>query len=240
MEKILAIISALLILPTAVMADGLGQKKQTDIPDGLSGRIIRGNYPVLPFYFIKNSGQTDSKVKYYEQDRTHATYFTQDGVYHALTIPQGSGPEQNSTQEIKLSLIDSNDDVEISGVDLLSGKVNYLKGGLADSRINIPTYGAVLYRDIYDGIDLKFHGRNNVLEYDVVVNPGADPREAVFSYGGVKGLRAAPDGGLEVILSSGALYQKSPFIYQEIDGKRAGGGQLPRNKEQRRGVLLRF
>jgi hypothetical protein len=40
---------------------------------------------------------------------------------------------------------------------------------------NIPNYAKVRYRNVYPGIDLIYYGNQRQLEYDFVVNPGADP-----------------------------------------------------------------
>jgi hypothetical protein len=78
----------------------------------------------------------------------------------------------------------------------------------------VPTYGAILYKGGYPGIDIKFYGTNSELEYDVIVAPGADPSRVLFSYGGIEDLALTADGGLEVVLGDGSIFQKKPFIYQ--------------------------
>lgn len=73
---------------------------------------------------------------------------------------------------------------------------------------------------MYKGIDIKFYGNNQQLEYDIIVKPGANPSQVRFSYKGIKGLRVTGHGELEVSLKDGKLIQKKPYIYQEINGKR--------------------
>ncbi|WP_457601648.1 SBBP repeat-containing protein, partial [Hydrogenivirga sp.] len=86
---------------------------------------------------------------------------------------------------------------------------------------NIPTYGRVRYRGIYEGIDLVFYGNQRRLEYDVVVEPGADPGVVRFSYEGVEELRVNDRGELVAVLPSGKeLVQRKPHVYQEVNGKK--------------------
>ncbi len=60
------------------------------------------------------------------------------------------------------------------------------------------------------------------MEYDIIVKPGADPSKVRFAYNGIEDLVITENGDLEISLhsSSSTLTQKSPIIYQEIDGKR--------------------
>lgn len=100
------------------------------------------------------------------------------------------------------------------------GKVNYFIGDPKAWRINIPTYKAVLYKEVYKGVDIRFYGTNRQMEYDIIVKPGIDPSNVRLSYEGIEGLRVTEEGDLEVSLKQGRLIQKKPYIYQEIDGKR--------------------
>ena len=59
-------------------------------------------------------------------------------------------------------------------------------GSRDDWRTNIPTYSRVLYEDVYDGIDVAYHGNQGPLEYDFVVAPGADPEQIELRFDGVE------------------------------------------------------
>ncbi len=222
---------------------------------------IQETYGKLPLYFIKNDGQVDEKVKFYEKGSGHATYFTKEGVYITLvrgekledrskkledTFPvivkdevpkqsppqipsplagegQGGGDKGDMTSQlIKLTFLNANPNPEIIAADQQEGKVNYFIGKDPEKwRTNIPTYKAVVYKEVYPGIDIKFYGNNRQMEYDIIIKPGADPSKVQLAYDGIEGLRITENGDLEISLhSSSTLTQKSPIIYQEIDGKR--------------------
>jgi len=104
----------------------------------------------------------------------------------------------------------------------LPGQVNYFLGSDPKKwRTGIPTYEAVVLEDAYPGVDLKFYGRGRQLEYDVVVQPGADPGQVRFAYEGVKELRLTAAGDLALMLPDGGeLIQHKPYVYQEIAGQR--------------------
>src|SRR3990172_3353239 len=124
---------------------------------------------------------------------------------------------------IKLTLLNANPNPEIVAADPQEGKVNYFIGNDPKKwQTNIPTYRSIVYKEVYPGIDIKFYGNNRQMEYDIVVKPGADPSKVQLAYDGIEGLRVTENGDLEISLHSpsSTLTQKSPIIYQEIDGNR--------------------
>jgi hypothetical protein len=195
---------------------------------------IQSSYAKLPLSFIKNDGQVDKKVKFYERGSGHATFFAQDGVHLSLgSSPRpavsSEGLAQTDVQDaseakqahIKLVPLGANKHPEIVAEGMQEGKVDYFVGNDPMKwKTNIPTYQAVVYKEIYPGIDLKFYGNNRQMEYDIIVQPGADPSIVKFAYEGIEGLRVTADGDLEIGLSDGTILQKKPIIYQEINGKR--------------------
>lgn len=195
---------------------------------------VSRDFGKLPLYFIKNMGQLEKDVRYFEKGSGHATYFTNEGVYLNLTRRVAEDRSKPSSGEafevekfdakselIKLSLSGSSKNPEIISVDALDGKINYFVGGDRSKwKTSIPTYGGILYKEVYKGIDIKYYGNNTQLEYDVIVKPGADYRNVKFAYEGIKGLRVLDNGDLEITLKEGVIHQKKPYIYQEIDGKR--------------------
>jgi hypothetical protein len=188
---------------------------------------IEKAYASLPLSFIRNDGQTDARVAFYETGLGHTTFFTKDGVY--LSLNKGQSPQGIAggvvDEFVRMSFVGAYEELgnapEIDGEGLLRGRVNYFNSSSsAGWMTDIPTYEAVVYREVYDGIDLRFYGNNSQLEYDVIVSPGSEVAKVVFSYEGIKGLRVADKGDLEISLENGKIVQKRPYIYQEIDGER--------------------
>jgi len=189
---------------------------------------VSKNYGKLPLSFIRNDGQIDDKVQYYERGRGHSTYFTSEGVYLELISSresESSTPQlhNNSLQSkaIKLSPIGSNKNTKIIAEGMQKGKVNYFVGNDPEKwKSNIATYQSVVYKDIYQNIDMKFYGNNRQMEYDVIVKPGANPSLLRLSYEGIEGLSITEDGKMEISLKEGKVIQNRPYCYQEIDGEK--------------------
>ncbi|MFQ5480130.1 MAG: SBBP repeat-containing protein, partial [Thermodesulfobacteriota bacterium] len=224
-------------LAADVVKTPLTQKhKKTEITEAQKAEVIN-SYGKLPLYFIENKGQVDAQVKFYERGAGHATFFTGDGVVIALTKSEGkreetakpAGPEiikankgrKHTTEAVSLSFVGANKKAKISADEKMSGKVNYFVGSDRSKwGSNVPTYGAVTYKDIYKNIDVKFYGNNKNIEHDVIIRPGGDPSLVKFAYKGAQGLKVTKKGGLEVILKNGKIIEQAPVIYQEIKGTR--------------------
>lgn len=82
------------------------------------------------------------------------------------------------------------------------------------------SYSGVLYRGLYDGIDLKVYASGSNLKYDFIVAPGADPSCIQGVYAGVNGIRFDESGNLAIPTVAGEIIETRPYAYQVIDGRR--------------------
>lgn len=178
---------------------------------------VQNTYAKLPLFFIQNVGQLDRNVKYYESGNGHATFFTETGVSLFLRNPES----KDSSAQIRLFPLGGKGAPRVVGQGLQVGQAHYFIGNQPEKwRPRVPTYSAVLYEEIYEGVDMRFYGSQRQLEYDVIVKPGAVPSDVTLVYEGVEGLSLTPGGALEISLKHGKLIQKKPYIYQEVNGVR--------------------
>ena len=202
------------------------------------------DYGRLPLYFIENRGQVDKRVKYYVRDSGQTAFFTQDEIVLSLAKPgtkradrqsafiRGDQPSHrdlprkpetgNHRSVVRIKPVGLKKGVTIAALNQTDHRVNYFVGKDPNKwSIDIPTYQAVIYEQAYTGIDLKFYGQGRQLEYDIIVQPGADPDQVKLAYQGVKKLEVTREGDLALILPDGGrLLQKKPLVYQEIAGQR--------------------
>ena len=233
------IIMVVVIFGIAIGFSGWALAKKSVEVDTVTKARLQKAYGKLPLSFIRNDGQLDERVNFYEKGRGHSTFFTQEGVYLWLVRDQESEEkvqniEGNSkrlslkaknsnlkSRLIKLFPLGGNKSPEIIGEEIQIGKVNYFIGNDKKKwRTNIPTCRAVMYKGVYDEIDMRFYGNNRQLEYDVIVRPGGDPSQVKFSYEGVDGLKLTEENELLVDVGGRNLIHRKPYIYQEIGGKR--------------------
>src|SRR5436305_2793187 len=109
----------------------------------------------------------------------------------------------------------------------LPAKVNYLIGNDPSQwRRNVPTYAKVKYEQLYPGVDLVCYGNQRQLEYDFVLDPGANPDLISCRFEGVDRLEIGANGDLILCTPQGQIRQQKPLIYQTLKGARteiAGG-----------------
>lgn len=197
------------------------------VPPSYAG--IKAGYGEISLSFIKNKGQLNKQVKFYEKGSGHSTYFTADAIYFTLSRKDADISDSQienkkevwKTDVVKLSVLGGNKDKKIVSENRLKGTVNYFTGKNKKKwQTGIPTYKAVVYKNIYKNVDMRFYGNKRQLEYDVIVKPGADPSIINLSYDGIKEMKIAKNGNMEMLLDKSKLTQKRPYIYQDIKGKR--------------------
>ncbi|MFQ5353722.1 MAG: SBBP repeat-containing protein, partial [Thermodesulfobacteriota bacterium] len=207
---ILALLQIFLLLPLT----GYASDASTAGAAALQKAAVMESYKGLPLYFIKNNGQTDPAVKFYEKGAGHATFFTGEGVILSLV-------KDKLARAVKFSFLGANKGLEVSAEEVLETRVNYFKGKDKEKwRRDVPVYGSVMYSGVYDNVDIRFYGTNSNIEHDIIVKAGGDPKDVRFGYDGVKSINVSESGELEVALADGMIVEQKPFIYQEIDGKR--------------------
>jgi hypothetical protein len=199
-------------------------------PSSLSKAQVAESYGQLPLFFTENQGQADPQVKFYTRGQGHAVFFTPEGMALSLSRPSDDarragkkkGKGKADQELVQLRPQGMRPGVEILATEPLPGKVNYYQGNDPGKwRTNVPTYKSVLYREAYPGIDLKFYGTGQQVEYDLIIKPGADPKQVKFLYQGIKALKVTKGGELTITLPGGGhLVQQKPVIYQEINGQR--------------------
>ena len=128
---------------------------------------------------------------------------------------------QGESASGSLRFVGGNREAEISGEDLLRGKVNYLLGNHpAQWRENVPTFAKVHLSGIYPGVNVVFYGNRQKLEYDFNLAAGVDPAIIQLQYSGAETLSVNRQGDLVIKFPSGQIVQHAPLAYQPIAGHR--------------------
>ncbi len=127
-----------------------------------------------------------------------------------------AGPESQPPQVIRMRLLGGNAKGRVVGLDELPGKSNYFIGNDPRKwRTNVPSYAQVKYEGVYPGVDLVYYGNQRQLEYDFVVEPGADPNQIKLSFAGADGMRVdAASGDLVLKLGIDEVRFRKPAAYQ--------------------------
>ncbi len=113
-----------------------------------------------------------------------------------------------------------------AGAGPLGARFNYFLGADAGAwRRDVESFGAVVYQDLYPGIDLHVTGDTRpggagVLKYEFRCAPGADHVRIRVRYDGIRSLRVSESGDLLLETSFGTVRDNAPRAWQDIDGRR--------------------
>ena len=197
---------------------------------------VNPDFGKIPLYFIPNQGQVNENALFYAKTSRYTLWMTKEGLVFDSTIKEKLKRKKEKVEKLKLNtqnsklktgihrdvsrlmFIGANKNPEISAVDTTQHRVNYFIGKEKSQwHTNIPTSRAVLYKNIYNNIDLKVYGIEKQIEYDWIVKPGGNPENIRFEYKNVKRTRIDKYGNLLIETDFRELIHKSPVSYQVTD-----------------------
>ncbi len=203
-------------LPFQASAKASGADRKIDYRAEHS--TTRSRIARLPLSFEENRGQVDNKFKFISRFDRYSLFLT---ATESLMMVAGDG--RALTAALKMKFVGADASARVTGIEGLHGKSNYLIGNDPKKwRTNINTYSKVKCEQVYKGIDVVYYGNRRQLEYDLIVAPGADFKQARISFAGAKSVRTDSRGDLVLETETGEIRQASPVAYQEI-----GGGRKP-------------
>ncbi len=177
----------------------------------------------IPLHFEPNQGQLQPDVRYLAAAQTYTLALSDTGV--RMNFPHGGSLRMNLPR------------AAIEALDPVPGKTNYYFGPDPSAwRMRVPNYGRVRYHSVFPGVDLLIYGKEQQVEYDWVIAPGADPTAIRFSFTGASGVRVEESGDLVLQTASGEIRHRKPYLYQTENGQPrevAGEFALSRNGEVR-------
>ncbi len=172
----------------------------------------------MPLHFICNQGQVNERALFYLRTPAYSLWVTRD----SLVFDSFIGREPGTRKVTRLLFAGANPRVKVVPLEMSAHRVNYFIGSDRSKwHTDIPTSKAVLYREIYPGIDLKLYVKEQQIEYDWIVKPAGDPAKINMVYQEVKSARLDRAGNLVLETGFGKLMHKRP------------AGYLERGKEQR-------
>ncbi len=212
------------------------QATDTVVPQ-VSARSFRGlvDVPV----FTRNLGQWDDRVLFMTKYSGATVWFCKDCVVHQFSVPQDRCQskvfeEEEDREDTKPILesstprknllvkrfVGSTVDPDVIGEKTSDYRCNYFIGRDREHwRTNVPNYEAILYRGIYPGVDLRYRfNKQRILEYDIILHPGANPMDLIATYDGATDLCIDDTGALHVEGRFRDIIEQNPRVFQHIDG----------------------
>jgi len=124
-------------------------------------------------------------------------------------------PSAKSLAVMRMRFVGANHGPRISGDEQLPGSVNYFIGNDPKQwRAKIPTYARAHYQNVYSGVDVVYYGTPGHLEYDLLIDPGVDPKVITLECQGANNMRIDAGGNLRFLIAGGEIVLGKPRIYQ--------------------------
>lgn len=227
--------------PSLTKASRVASKKTSHVGPARPVHLA-ANYGQLPLAFEPNQGQAVSQVQYLAHGRGYSLFVTgQEAVLvlkKTLVAPLPGFPRKEAKgfpraslssgtsgtalpTVIRMKLEGAQSDTAYEGLEKLPGISNYFLGkDRSKWHTRIPQYGRVHTSGVFPGVDLAYYGNQGKLEYDFIVNPGADPEAVHLKFEGAKSARLNAQGDLELETSQGTLLFLAPSLYQGLEGSK--------------------
>jgi hypothetical protein len=185
---------------------------------------VKESYARIPLSFEANYGQAHKNVKFTSRGKGYSLALARTTFTLTVANSRNKTNKESMTPSaavVQATLLGGNAAANLTGVEQLLTRTNYFIG--SDPRMwktNVPNYAKVKYSGVYRGIDLVFYGKQDLLEYDFIVSPGADPGAIALGFEGMTDMRIDEKGDLILRTDAGEIRQSRPVVYQQIDNAR--------------------
>src|SRR5262245_38256782 len=159
-----------LIFWTVILFQVLLSRGALAEPSGPMNSAMIESYGQLPLSFEQNRGQADPQVLFLARGAGYSWFLTPTETVLELTnahrqlpmwkqrlVNRQSRIGSRQAAKLEMRLVGGNARANVTGLDELPGKVNYLVGSRGEWKTDIPTYAKVRVQDVYRGIDLVYY-----------------------------------------------------------------------------------
>jgi hypothetical protein len=121
--------------------------------------------------------------------------------------------DRSSTYRLDVKWLNANKNYTIQKGNAIEGYSNYYLAHCPDGITNVKSYKSIVYKNIYKGIDLKWYVNNGALEYDFIVNAGANVNDIKLEINGATILKDR-SGNMQFKTPFGTISECKPKVYQ--------------------------
>ena len=123
-------------------------------------------------------------------------------------------PDSMTIYRTDIRWIGSNENVEVQPIDAQHGYNNFYTHVCPNGATGVKSYAAIVYKDIYKGIDLKYYEKNGLLEYDYIIQPGSNYKLIKWKIEGSEEIAMNQSGDLIIRTEFGEIRELAPKAYQ--------------------------
>ncbi len=219
--------------------------------------------PASRIQYVANKGQWPDAVRY-RADLPGAAMFLETGAVTWSVLEKGADDRMHdiahqpkAVQEAfrlkghawRVRFIGASDAAEMATEDRQPYYHNYFLGNDPSQWAgNVPVFHAVTYRQLWPGIDLRWHGQDGQVKYDVLLAPRADPSRIVLHYEGLDGMTVDGEGNLRLATSIGEMIEMHPVAWYADNHQRLAcayrlsngsvGFHFPEGRDAERAVVI--
>lgn len=157
-----------------------------------------------PMRFEPNVGQMPAGARFAARGSESAFLFFDQEV--AMKLGKTS---------VRLAMEGADNTGRFEGLNKLPSTTNYFLGSVKNKwRTGVPNFARLKREHVYPGIDVVYYGADRRLEYDFLVNPGADASRIRLRFSGADQVSLNEQGALVLKAGNTAVLQRIPSAYQ--------------------------
>ncbi len=179
-------------------------------------RSINGNKS----YFIENKKQltdqynkTRNDIKFYYNSNGKTVYFHNKGISYQITKANNSKKNLTSYR-VDIEYIGSNDNFKLIGKNC-NRTISNFYSNKNNEYIVAKSYKDIVYKNIYNEIDLKYYFKHDQLKCDYLIQPNTDYKQIKIKIKGAKKIYLNNVGDLIITTPFGNISEQKPVAFQE-------------------------
>lgn len=186
----------------------------------------------LPLIFERNIGQYDNKVQFVSNKKECTTFFTDREIVLAFRsnekIQELKELDSSSLYNTSLKKIEeyqinvlrvcfenSNKVPQIIGTNEFNCTLNYFKGeDISKWKCSIPLYEKLLYKEVYNGIDILYYENKGRIKWKFTVKPNKNINNILLNFNGANKIYLDENSDINVDIQGRILKVSKPESYQ--------------------------
>jgi len=181
--------------------------------------LFSGSFQNISF-FLKNNGI--SYQLYHVDSRKYE--HTNDKIFKNTNsfFVQKNEPEQVMIDRLDINWMNCNMKASILKLTPRKGYDNYYSPSCPNGALNVLSYTAIIYQNIYKGINLKWYEKEGHLKYDYIIEKNVDYKQIQLKIEGAEKISINNYGELVLKTSMGEIVEQTPVVFQnnqELEAK---------------------
>jgi hypothetical protein len=191
-----------------------------------------------PLCFVENKGQVlddnndpRADIQYKLTAPGISMYVGNGQLHYQFKKMEGNAASLTkiSTCSMDVTLLGANPKAIITPAGKQGYYENYFFSSSATNAVTAHSFNKIIYKEVYPGIDWVLYVKDNNVEYDFVVRPGANINNIKLQYNGATDLRITDDGSISAKTLLGGIKENRPYAFENASGRAVASKFVLRN-----------